>query len=67
MEDNVAVPVEIQTRSIFEEGWSEINHKLLYKRGNLRLDEEILLKQASSILSSLAGDCDTLGELIEVC
>lgn len=62
--DKIIVPIEIQTRSIFEEGWSEINHKLLYKKNNLSLDEELLLKQASSILSSLAGDCDTLGELM---
>lgn len=60
----VIVPIEIQTRSIFEEGWSEINHKLLYKKNNLSFDQELLLKQASSILSSLAGDCDTLGELM---
>ncbi len=60
----IIVPVEIQTRSIFEEGWSEINHKLLYKNNGLNIDEEILLKQASSILSSLAGDCDTLAELM---
>lgn len=51
-------------RRIFEEGWSEINHKLLYKKNNLSLNEEVLLEQASSILSSLAGDCDTLGELM---
>ncbi len=25
--------MEIQTRTIFEEGWSEINHKLVYKQG----------------------------------
>lgn len=61
---DVIVPIEIQTRSIFEEGWSEINHRLLYKKNNISLDEEILLRQASSILSSLAGDCDTLGELM---
>lgn len=64
-EQDITVPIEIQTRSIFEEGWSEINHKLLYKKNNLRIDEEILLKQASSILNSLAGDCDTLGELMK--
>ncbi len=63
--DGVIIPVEIQTRSIFEEGWSEINHKLLYKKNNLSVNEELLVKQASSILSSLAGDCDTLGELMK--
>lgn len=64
MKDGIIVPIEIQTRSIFEEGWSEINHKLLYKKNNLSIDEEMLLRQTSSILSSLAGDCDTLGELM---
>lgn len=64
MKDKTIVPIEIQTRSIFEEGWSEINHQLLYKKNNLSLNEEMLLKQASSILSSLAGDCDTIGELM---
>lgn len=64
MRDEIIVPIEIQTRSIFEEGWSEINHKLLYKNNTLSIDEEMLLKQASSILSSLAGDCDTLAELM---
>ncbi len=64
MKDGMIVPVEIQTRSIFEEGWSQINHKLIYKNNKLSYDEEMLLKQASSILSSLAGDCDTLGELM---
>lgn len=62
--DEIVVPIEIQTRSIFEEGWSEINHKLFYKKNTLSIDEEILLRQASSILSSLAGDCDTLAELM---
>lgn len=62
--DEVMVPIELQTRSIFEEGWSEINHKLLYKKNGLSPDERVLLRQASSILSSLAGDCDTLGELM---
>lgn len=64
MDGDVTVPIEIQTRSLFEEGWSEINHKLLYKNNHLGYNEEILLNQASSILSSLAGDCDTLGELM---
>ena len=63
--DGFMVPVEIQTRSIFEEGWSEINHKLLYKKSHISAAEEIVLKQASSILSSLAGDCDTLGDLMK--
>ena len=63
--EGIMVPIEIQTRSIFEEGWSEINHKLLYKKSNINFAEAIVLKQASSILSSLAGDCDTLGDLMK--
>ena len=56
-------PVEIQTRSIFEEGWSEINHRMLYKQP--QNEHTLLLKQASSILSSLAGDCDVLAQLMK--
>lgn len=59
------VPIEIQTRSIFEEGWSEINHKLLYKKDYYNVAEEALLKKTSSVLNSLAGDCDTLGDLMK--
>lgn len=57
------VPVEIQTRSIFEEGWSEINHRLLYKQP--QNEHTLLLKHTSSILSSLAGDCDVLAQLMK--
>lgn len=64
-ESGVMVPIEIQTRSIFEEGWSEINHRLLYKQKQSNVAEEMILKKSSSILSSLAGDCDTLGDLMK--
>lgn len=63
--EGVMVPIEIQTRSIFEEGWSEINHTLLYKKEYFDIAEEALLKKTSSVLSSLAGDCDTLGDLMK--
>lgn len=58
------VKVEIQTRSIFEEGWSEINHKLIYKKS---LPDEIKAKMLniSDILSTLAGACDRLGESLK--
>lgn len=57
------VKVEIQTRSIFEEGWSEINHKLIYKKD---LSEDIRDKMMgiSNILCVLSGECDQLGELL---
>ena len=53
--------VEIQTRTIFEEGWSEINHKLVYKKdtGNQGL------KKTSDVLSSMVGACDTIGMLMK--
>lgn len=53
--------VEIQTRTIFEEGWSEINHKLVYKKdtGNQGL------KKTSDVLSSMVGACDTIGTLMK--
>ena len=55
--------LEIQTRTIFEEGWSEINHKLVYK--NQSVDDYFVLLQASKILSTLVGNCDTLGTLMK--
>lgn len=58
------VKVEIQTRSIFEEGWSEINHKLIYKKS---IPDEIKDKMynISDILATLAGACDRLGESLK--
>lgn len=54
--------IEIQTRTIFEEGWSEINHKLVYKKeqGNQGL------KRTSDVLSSMVGACDTIGTLMKM-
>lgn len=57
------VRLEIQTRTIFEEGWSEINHKLVYK--NQDVSDYFVLAQASKILSTLVGNCDTLGMLMK--
>lgn len=53
--------VEIQTRTIFEEGWSEINHKLVYKKGTGNSG----LKKTSDVLSSMVGACDTIGMLMK--
>lgn len=63
-ENNLRGPrLEIQTRSIFEEGWSEINHKLVYKNNDV--SDYFVLLQASKILSTLVGNCDTLGMLMK--
>lgn len=52
--------VEIQTRTIFEEGWSEINHKLVYKQRTGSRE----LKKTSDLLSSMVGACDSIGTLM---
>ena len=57
------VRLEIQTRTIFEEGWSEVNHKLVYK--NQDVSDYFVLLQASKILSTLVGNCDTLAMLMK--
>ena len=54
--------LEIQTRTIFEEGWSEINHKLVYKKSN---SENAHLEKSSRILSELVGSCDAIGSLMK--
>lgn len=54
--------LEIQTRSIFEEGWSEINHKLVYKKGECITPG---LSKTSSALSELVGTCDLIGGLMK--
>ncbi|MCY8354602.1 hypothetical protein MOD14_10525 [Bacillus haynesii] len=47
---------EIQVRTIFEEGWSEIDHKLRYP---YNLDNEILNNQLM-VLNRLAGSADEM-------
>lgn len=51
---------EIQIRTIFEEGWSEIDHELVYK-----CTPNPVLYKVSSILSSIIGSCNDLGELMK--
>lgn len=61
--DTSGARLEIQTRTVFEEGWSEINHKLVYK--NQLSEDYKVLKKASDILSGMVGSCDTLGSLMK--
>lgn len=63
MKDGNPVHIELQTRSIFEEGWSELNHEMVYKKKKPETTM-LLLQITSNILSSLAGNCDSLGELM---
>lgn len=55
--------IEIQTRTIFEEGWSEINHKLVYKNV---ADKYEVLKSASDVLNGLVGNCDKIGSMMKI-
>lgn len=54
--------IEIQTRTIFEEGWSEINHRLVYKKGVTNQG----LSETSNVLSSMVGACDSIGALMKL-
>tara|TARA_Y100000294_G_scaffold136320_1_gene129159 strand:+ start:684 stop:1742 length:1059 start_codon:yes stop_codon:yes gene_type:complete len=49
--------VEIQVRTLFEEGWSEIDHKMRYKTPNLVNQLEGYL----NLFNRLAGNADEMG------
>lgn len=56
---STAVPMEIQVRDIFEEGWGEIDHALRYKPDGQRLsDEHQEIKRWLSNLNALKTHCD---------
>lgn len=54
--------IEVQVRTIFEEGWSEIDHKLLYP-DNLK---DSLLNEFSMILNSLSGSADSMATQMKI-
>jgi ppGpp synthetase/RelA/SpoT-type nucleotidyltranferase len=53
--------IEIQIRTVFEEGWSAINHRL-YE--NTTEESDTLSKVISSILSHNVGVCNDIAELL---
>jgi ppGpp synthetase/RelA/SpoT-type nucleotidyltranferase len=53
---------ELQTRSIFEEGWSEIDHRVRYPRHS----DDILLKDSLAISNRLSGMSDEMGTFIKM-
>jgi hypothetical protein len=53
--------VELQVRTIFEEAWSEIDHRVRYPR----VSDEELLEQFLAIFSRLAGSADEMGTFIK--
>jgi ppGpp synthetase/RelA/SpoT-type nucleotidyltranferase len=52
--------IELQVRTIFEEGWSEIDHKVRYPNFSNNKQIETILK----IFNRLAGSADELGAFI---
>ena len=51
---------EVQVRTIFEEGWSEIDHDVRYPYEQ----DNLLYENFSSILNRLAGSADEMGSFI---
>lgn len=51
------VSIEIQIRTLFEEGWGEIDHHILYPRRK----DNAMLKEFSELLNRLAGMGDEMG------
>jgi len=51
---------EVQVRTLFEEGWSEIDHRLRYPYET----DDILLGQLLSLLNRLAGSADEMGSYV---
>lgn len=53
--------VEIQVRTIFEEGWSEVDHRIRYPNPS---DSEII-SQFLSIFNRLAGSADEMADFVQ--
>ncbi len=52
---------EVQVRTIFEEGWSEIDHKVRYPN----FSEEQTIKYFLDIFNRLAGSADEMGSFVK--
>ncbi|MEJ7698578.1 MAG: RelA/SpoT domain-containing protein [Pyrinomonadaceae bacterium] len=53
---------ELQVRTIFEEGWSEIDHSIRYPYDL----ENVILAQVSAIHNRLSGSADEIGSFIKI-
>jgi hypothetical protein len=56
----VAVTAEVQVRTIFEEAWSEIDHKIRYPHNK----GDPVLNQFLAVFNQLAGSADGMGSFI---
>jgi len=59
--DKVTYLAELQVRTIFEEGWSEIDHHVRYPR----LSSDKYLADFLSILNRLSGNADEMASFVE--
>ena len=60
--DSQQIYCEIQTRTIFEEGWSEIDHKVRYPS----FSDNLYLQQYLNIFNRLAGSADEMGSYVNI-
>ncbi|WP_407323667.1 hypothetical protein [Acinetobacter pittii] len=58
--NNKQVNCEIQTRTIFEEGWSEIDHKVRYPS----FSDNPYLQEFLDIFNRIAGSADEMGSFV---
>lgn len=58
--DGQQVNCEVQTRTIFEEGWSEIDHKVRYPS----FSDDIYLQEFLNIFNRIAGSADEMGNFV---
>jgi putative GTP pyrophosphokinase len=54
--------VELQVRTIFEEGWSEVDHKIRYPR----ISDDKVLSQYLTDFNLLAGLADSMSDFVFV-
>jgi ppGpp synthetase/RelA/SpoT-type nucleotidyltranferase len=57
----VTLLVELQVRTLFEEGWSEIDHRIRYPYG----ENEEVLSRFLELFNRLAGSADEMGTFIK--
>lgn len=58
--DGQQVNCEIQTRTIFEEGWSEIDHKVRYPS----FSDDLYLQEFLNIFNRISGSADEMGSFV---
>ena len=58
--DGQEVKCEIQTRTIFEEGWSEIDHKVRYPS----FSDDLYLQEFLNIFNRISGSADEMGSFV---